>query len=308
MGSTTGKNSVSSGHPGALGLGQRPATAITTCKSSEQCSKVIADFAYFIVIDFWSYITTIIGALVADQYLGRYKTAMISIWLAMIGHIIMVTSAIPSVILNGISPAPLIIGIVILGLGSGGFKATISLMVAEQCRQTRPRVIRDPYTQERVIRDPVITIQRIYMYFYWMVNIGSLLGPLTMTYVEKYVGYWVAFLLPTVMFCFCPVVLWFCGGKLIITPPTGSVLPNALRLWSLAQKGKWSWNPIKTRKNLTSASFWNDVKPKKLEREGKKPDWMVFDNAWVRQVARGFRACAVFSWLPLYSSCAHPSY
>ena len=107
--------------------------------------------------------------------------------------------------------------------------------------------------------------------------VRSLAGPLSMTYVEKYVGYWVAFLLPTVMFCFCPIVMWVCRQKYHSPPPTGSVLQNALKIWFLAQKGKWSWNLIETRKRFKSPAFWNDVKPSKLEREGRRP-WMRKDE------------------------------
>jgi hypothetical protein len=36
-----------------------------------------------------------------------------------------------------------------------------------------------------VIVDPALTISRIYMYFYLMINLGSLLGQVLMTYSEK---------------------------------------------------------------------------------------------------------------------------
>ncbi len=35
-----------------------------------------------------------------------------------------------------------------------------------------------------------------------------------------------------------------------------------------------------------------------------KPAWMTFGDAWVEEVRRGFLACSVFLWYPLYcSSC-----
>ena len=52
---------------------------------------------------------------------------------------------------------------------------------------------------ERVIMDPAVTISRIYMYFYLMINIGSLLGSVAMVFAEKYVGFWLAYMLPTLM-------------------------------------------------------------------------------------------------------------
>lgn len=98
---------------------------------------------------------------------------------------------------------------------------------------------------ERVIVDPAATVARIYLYFYLMVNVGSLVGQLAMVYAERYVGFWLSFLLPTLMFCICPTVLYFCRGKYHLVPPTGSTYTQAFRLWSLAMKGRWSLNPVK---------------------------------------------------------------
>jgi len=276
----TGKDPRSDGQPGGLGMGQRAAFGINTFNS------------------FWSYTTPIIGAIIADEYLGRYNTIFIAIAFSIVGHILLVVSAIPSVLTSGNAMAPFILGVLTLGFGTGAFKANISPLIAEQYRQTKPRVVIDAKTGERVISDPNITLSRIFLYFYMFINIGALTGQISMVYVEKYVGFWMAFLLPTILFCCCPIVLWFCRGKYHLSPPTGSVLIRAVKLIGLATKGKWSANPAQTRKNFKSERFWEDVKPSHLG--SNKPGWMQFDDAWVDQVARGLRACSCFTWIPLY--------
>ena len=97
---------------------------------------------------------------------------------------------------------------------------------------------------ERVIVDPAVTVSRIYNYFYLMINIGSLTGSIAMVFAEKYVGFWLSFLLPTLMFCICPMVLFFCKKKYHLMPPTGSVFVKASKLIRLAFKGTFSWNPV----------------------------------------------------------------
>lgn len=94
--------------------------------------------------------------------------------------------------------------------------------------------------------DPTITISRIYLYFYMMINVGSLVGQICMVFAEKYVGFWLSYTLPTLMFCICPMVLFACRKKYNRTPPSGSVLAKALHLWTLAMKGRWSINPVRT--------------------------------------------------------------
>jgi len=76
----------------------------------------------------------LVGAYVADQYWGRFKTIQVSIAIALVGHIILIMSAIPQVITNpNGSIACFAVGIVIMGIGVGGFKSNISPLIAEQC-------------------------------------------------------------------------------------------------------------------------------------------------------------------------------
>lgn len=52
--------------------------------------------------------------------------------------------------------------------------------------------------------DPSVTVSRVYLYFYLMGNVGALTGSLSMAYVEKYVGFWLSYLLSTLVLCKCP--------------------------------------------------------------------------------------------------------
>jgi POT family proton-dependent oligopeptide transporter len=80
-----------------------------------------------------------------------------------------------------------------------------------------------------------------------------------MVYAEKYVGFWLSFLLPTLMLCkvgpatclclanltgLCPLVIFACKKRYRLVEPTGSVLATSIKLWKLAMKNKWSWNPV----------------------------------------------------------------
>jgi len=99
---------------------------------------------------------------------------------------------------------------------------------------------------ERVIIDPALTTQRIFMYFYMFINVGSIVGQITMVYAERYVGFWLSFTLPTIMFLLCPVVLLVFNKQYKHKEPTGSVLGKSVKLIKFACKGKVSANPSKT--------------------------------------------------------------
>ncbi len=196
----------------------------------------------------WAYFMPLVGAYMADQYWGRYKTIQISIFIAIVGHIILVISTIPSVIANpNGSIAAFCIGLIIFGIGVGGFKPNISPLIAEQYESKHPRqYIKIQKSGERTIVDPTMTISRIYMYFYLMINVGALIGQIGMVYAEKYVGYWLAFVLPTLLFLCCPTIMFLMRNKYARRAPTGSVLAKALQLWGFAMKGRWSANPVTT--------------------------------------------------------------
>lgn len=180
-------------------------------------------------------------------------------------------------------------------------RSNISPLIAEQYRDERP-FIRVEKNGERVIVDPAATIARVYMYFYLMINVGSLCGQISMVYAERYIGFWLSFLLPTIMFCFCPMILFLCRKRYYLMPPTGSVYSKAFRVWAIALKGRFTLNPVRWfTPNPKSDELWNRAKPS--YQQGEKPAWMTFDDEWVDEVRRGLKACRVFLWYPLYCEC-----
>jgi len=78
------------------------------------------------------------------------------------------------------------------------------------------------------------------------INVGSIIGQISMVYAERYIGFWLSYTLPTVMFLFCPLVLIIFRKRYFTRPPTGSVLGKAVKLIKYASKGKVSANPAKT--------------------------------------------------------------
>lgn len=197
---------------------------------------------FYLVNNFWSYFTPLIGAYLADQYWGRYLTIQYSIAVALVGHVILILAAIPPVIVNPTASVTLFsIGLVIMGVGTGGFKSNISPLIAEQYQDQKPYVRVNKKGKKEIV-DPAVTTARIYIYFYFLINCGSLTGSLAMVYSEHYVGFWLSYLLPTIVFAICPAILFYFKSSYTLLPPTGSVMGKAYKLIRLAFKGRWSWN------------------------------------------------------------------
>ena len=265
--------------PGALGMGKQVAFSLTTFNA------------------FWVYVCPLFGAWIADTYLGRFKTILYSVIVAEIGHLILVASSAPKVLDKpDTALGVFVLGILVMGLGTGTFKPNISPLIAEQVPQEKMRV--EVVKGERIIVDPAVTMTRIYNYFYLFINIGALVGQISMVYAERYVGFWLAYLIPTVMFLVALPVLIYCKKFYILAPPSGNVIGPAFKLLFKALGRGFSINPLKTWRSWNDGQMWQAVKPSTLGASA--PKWYNFDDAWVDEVRRGFAACSVFFWVPIF--------
>jgi POT family proton-dependent oligopeptide transporter len=121
----------------------------------------------------------------ADEYWGRYLTIQYANIFAIVGHILLIFSAIPQVITKPDTAIAIFsVGLVVMGIGTGGFKSNISPLIAEQYKDQKAYVrVRKNGVKEIV--DPATTTARIYIYFYFLINCGSLTGSLAMVYSER---------------------------------------------------------------------------------------------------------------------------
>jgi POT family proton-dependent oligopeptide transporter len=267
---------------GALGMGHQGATGLST------------------FFQFWCYgtsafppqslhkliltapVTPILGAIIADQYLGRYNTILIFCGVYIIGLVILTTTSIPGALAHGSGMGGYITAIIVIGLGTGGIKSNVAPLIADQYQRRQMTVSTDS-KGERVIIDPAITIQRIYMIFYWCINIGCL-ALLPTPYMERDIGFWSAFLLCTCVFLVGTVVLVLGKKVYVVRPPQGSIITDAFRV---------IWMGIKNR-NLDAA------KPSYQAGMGKETAKLRWDDHFVDQVKRSLVACKVFCFYPIY--------
>lgn len=188
---------------------------------------------------FLAYVVPIFGAWLADTKIGRYKTILIGVLICGVSHVIMVCGAIPSVLQAGNAIAPFMVSLFLLAIGAGVFKPNIAPTILDQYRHQKP------YTKflksgEKVVVDPESTIQRIMLLFYALINVGAFFAIAT-TFCEKYVGYWLAFLCPGIVYFSLPFLLWWLNNKLVKYPPDGSVINRVFAIiWTAFKYNKRS--------------------------------------------------------------------
>jgi POT family proton-dependent oligopeptide transporter len=111
-----------------------------------------------------------------------------------VGLTILVATATPAGLKGDAGFGGLVAAMVIIGLGTGGIKANVTPMCAEQYQNAEP-VLKTLKSGERVAVDPELTVQRLFMWFYWVVNVGAL-SPLITVNVEAKHSFWLAYLIP----------------------------------------------------------------------------------------------------------------
>ncbi|KAK7533945.1 putative MFS peptide transporter Ptr2 [Phyllosticta citribraziliensis] len=248
---------------GALGMGHQGATGLN------------------LFFQLWAYVSPIIGAIIADQYLGKYVTIVVFCVVYIVGLFILLLTSLPVSLAHGAGLGGFITAAIVIGLGTGGIKSNIAPLIADQYKRRKMEVKTLP-TGERIIIDPSVTIQRIYMIFYLCINCGSL-ALLATPYMERDVGYWSAYLLCLLVF-FCGLAVLLLGKKYyIVRPPEGSVITNAFRA---------IWIMIK-RRSLDAP------KPSYQARLGNS-QVMKWDDKFIDELKRALIACKVFCFYPVY--------
>ncbi|EIW67600.1 hypothetical protein TREMEDRAFT_64193 [Tremella mesenterica DSM 1558] len=191
--------------PGALGKGLQVSTTL---------GGVMALLA-------WT--SPLAGGLLADLRWGKFKTIAIGTAMGAVSHLLLVYAALPSLLQNGNSFGPFLFAMLILCVSIGLIKANIVPIMGEQYTPTEDYVDTLP-SGEKVIIDREATIQAIMASYYASVNLGSFVA-IGSTFAEKYVGYWLAFLLPGIVFAVMPPMLWIVHPHLVTSPtPKASAL------------------------------------------------------------------------------------
>uniref|UniRef100_A0A8H7N574 Uncharacterized protein n=1 Tax=Bionectria ochroleuca TaxID=29856 RepID=A0A8H7N574_BIOOC len=259
--------------PGALGMGQAKANAVNQS------------------VNFLAYALPLITGYLSDTRTGRFSMVMAGIAVMGVGHIILVSSGAKSLLENGNAKVPFFIGIYIISLGAAMFKPNVTPLLLDQMKTRLPKVV-TLKTGERVIEDPEHGAERAMLWFYLLINIGGFMQVAT-SYSEKYVGWWLSWLLPLILYIPLPVILLLIKKKLVLHKPGGSDLPNAIHVLGQALKNGGIWR-------IGRKGFWEHAKPSYRATQGL-PVTSKYDDQFVEDVRRTFQATGMFCLLPVQS-------
>lgn len=141
-----------------------------------------------------SYFLTLLGALIADKFWGKYKTILYLSLGYCVGH---------GVLAVWESEMGLYVGLALIALGAGGIKPCVSSFVGDQFNKSNQSLI-----------------QKVYDLFYFSINFGSFFSSLLIPWVLPRYGASVAFGIPGILMAIAVLVFWYGRHYYVNVPPT----------------------------------------------------------------------------------------
>ena len=141
------------------------------------------------------YFLPILGALVSDGLLGKYRTILSLSVVYCLGHLALAIDD---------TRAGLFAGLGLISIGSGGIKPCVSAHVGDQFGQSNQHLI-----------------SKVFGWFYFAINFGSFISTLLTPWLMKRFGPHVAFGVPGVLMLLATVFFWLGRNKFVHIPPGG---------------------------------------------------------------------------------------
>jgi POT family proton-dependent oligopeptide transporter len=142
-----------------------------------------------------TYVTPLVGGWLADRFLGRFATILRFSILSIAGYAVL-----------ALWPAPegFVVGAGLVAAGAGGILPCASAFVGEQLPRGDPSLL-----------------ERVYGWFYWVINLGAAAANLAVPFLLQHHGAAVAFAAPSLAMTVATLVFWWGRRHYVIAPPSG---------------------------------------------------------------------------------------
>ncbi|XP_019175412.1 PREDICTED: protein NRT1/ PTR FAMILY 8.2-like [Ipomoea nil] len=175
-----------------------------------------------------AYVLTLLGAFLADAYLGRFRTIIIFSSIYVVGMVMLTVSASVDSLRPRLCtrrPCPpatdgqtafLYGALALVALGTGGIKPCVSSFGADQFDEADEKEVLKKYA--------------FFNWFFFAINMGAILGITLMVYIQEEKGWSWGFAVPTVV-SFCSILILAAGfTKYRYQKPMGSAFTRFLQV------------------------------------------------------------------------------
>jgi POT family proton-dependent oligopeptide transporter len=141
------------------------------------------------------YITPLLGALISDGLLGKYRTIILLSLVYCVGHFVLALDH---------TRLGLLLGLGLIALGSGGIKPCVSAHLGDQFGRTNAHLL-----------------PRSFGWFYFAVNLGAFVSTLATPWLLTQAGPAWAFGVPGVLMVIATLLFWAGRRRFVHIPPGG---------------------------------------------------------------------------------------
>lgn len=134
----------------------------------------------------------------------------------------------------------------------------------------------------------------MFNWFYWGINLGALSSLIT-TNVEKYHSFWLAYLIPLIVFNGSIVVLLVGRRRFIRSPPSGSLVVRAFSVFKLSVKNRWKIGISDDHQHILDYAK-DSIKPLHWSDTASQLQF-------IEDLKQTIRVCRVFTFFPFYIIC-----
>lgn len=141
------------------------------------------------------YYTPILGAIISDVFLGKYKTILFLSIIYCLGHLTLALDE---------TAWGLAIGLSLISVGAGGIKPCVSAHVGDQFGKTNSHLL-----------------EKVFSWFYLSINLGAFISTMLTPILLKYYGSHIAFGIPGILMFIATILFWMGRNTFIHIPPGG---------------------------------------------------------------------------------------
>lgn len=229
----------------------------------------------------WVYFTPLLGALLADVFLGKYRTILLLSVVYCFGHL-----ALACMGSYGESPRWLFAGLLLICIGSGGIKPCVSAHVGDQFGRSNHHLL-----------------SKIFNWFYFSINFGAMFSAFVSPWLLQYWGPHWAFGVPGVLMALATLVFWLGRDKFVHIPPAGfGFLKEAFSREGVVALGKLI--PLFT----FIAVFWSlyDQTGSSWVLQAEQMKLKFLGITWLESQIQGVNSILILVYIPLFNYIIYP--
>ncbi|MBT8036043.1 MAG: POT family MFS transporter [Verrucomicrobiae bacterium] len=253
-------------------MNDTPGTAMTTAEATEKIHTWVG----------WVYLTPFFGALLADIFLGKYRTIIILSLVYCVGH-----AALAFMGTQGDARWWMTAGLMLIALGSGGIKPCVSAHVGDQFGPGNSHLL-----------------AKIFNWFYFSINLGAMLSALLTPWLMEWYGPHLAFGVPGVLMALATLVFWMGRNRFIHVPAGGMRF-----LKDLGKKETWKTLLFLAPLYLFLAIFWSlfDQTGTTLIFQAQDMDRNLLGTHWLPSQLQSLNSLFVLAFIPIFTYLIYPA-